>query len=338
MLLSDFDLPFDPSLVAARPAEPRDHARLLVMDRSVGTLAHYRVRDLPRLLRPGDLLVANDTKVLPARVPAKKRRTGAVAELLFVRDLGDRVWEVLARGRLRAGDVLEIHPDMQAVVLERGANRTTVRLHGPLSAGELFRSVGLMPLPPYIKRAPMKEDAEWYQTVFASVEGAVAAPTAGLHFTSELLEQLYGHGIGLARLTLHVGVGTFKPVTVERIEEHRMGTEYAEVTDGLVDTIRRTKEAGGRVVAVGTTAVRALETAAADGTLRSFRGETSLFITPGFRFRVVDALMTNFHLPRTTLLMLVAAFAGLDRLRHAYDQAVSARYRFYSYGDAMLIV
>ncbi len=338
MQLTDFDFPFDPSLVAVRPVEPRDHARLLVMNRSTGGLEHHYVCDLPRLLRAGDLLVVNDTKVLPARVPAKKRRTGGPVELLFVKDRGCGVWDVLVKGRLRPGDIIDITHETQATVLERSAAGTTVKLDSRQPAVELFRTVGLMPLPPYIKRAPTKDDREWYQTVFAAAEGAIAAPTAGLHFTPRLLQTLPQHQISLGRLTLHVGVGTFKPVTVDHIEKHRMAGEYVEVKGELVDTIQRTKAAGGRVVAVGTTVVRALETAAIDGTLKPFRGETSLFITPGFRFHVIDALLTNFHLPRTTLLMLVSAVAGLERLRHAYEEAVSTRYRFYSYGDAMAIL
>jgi S-adenosylmethionine:tRNA ribosyltransferase-isomerase len=223
-------------------------------------------------------------------------------------------------------------------VLSRDAGRTVVRIEGPLSTHEFFQMHGQMPLPPYIKRTPNDQDRDWYQTIFAHDEGAIAAPTAGLHFTEALLARLADRKIGLAKVTLHVGIGTFKPVTVDRIEDHRMGAEWVDVGMEAVSAIERTKKSGGRIVAVGTTVVRALETAAqAHGEVRSFQGETSLFITPGFAFHAVDALLTNFHLPQTTLLVLVSAFAGVDLLRQAYEEAVRARYWFYSYGDAMLI-
>jgi S-adenosylmethionine:tRNA ribosyltransferase-isomerase len=212
-----------------------------------------------------------------------------------------------------------------------------VEIESRRSAQEFFKDFGQMPLPPYIKRLPTDRDREWYQTVFAGEEGAIAAPTAGLHFTPQLLARFTERGIGIAKVTLHVGVATFKPVTVERIEEHQMGAEWVDVDDATVRTIARTKKAGNKVVAVGTTVVRALESAARQGALKAYQRETSLFITPGFSFRVTDALMTNFHLPKTTLLMLVSAFAGTDFLRRAYEEAVEQRYRFYSYGDAMYI-
>ena len=339
MRLSEFDFPFDPSLIAAHPCLPRDHARLLVLQPLDRSLTHRRIDELPDLLQPGDLLVVNNTKVLAARVLGRKRPSGAEVEILFVKDLGDAIWEVLIKGTFRPGQIIEMDAEASAVVVERGALRTTVRVESPIPLSEWLRQHGRMPLPPYLKRAPIDQDREWYQTVFAQHEGAIAAPTAGLHFTPELLTRLQQRGIGLATVTLHVGVGTFKPVTVDQIEDHRMGSEWVEVGAETVRTIQQVRAAGRHVVAVGTTVVRALETAArAEGQIRPYRGETEMFLTPGFPFKVVDALLTNFHLPRTTLLMLVAALAGTEFLRRAYAEAVHERYRFYSYGDAMLIL
>jgi S-adenosylmethionine:tRNA ribosyltransferase-isomerase len=339
MQLSEFDFPFDSSLIAAQPSLPRDHARLLVLQRLDRSLAHRRVDELPNLLRPGDLLVVNNTKVLAARVAGRKRSTGVEVEILFVKDLGDAVWEVLVKGTFRPGQIIEMGTEASAVVIERGAIRTTVRVESPIQFSEWLRQHGRMPLPPYLKRAPTDQDREWYQTLFALHEGAIAAPTAGLHFTPELLARLRQSGVGLTAVTLHVGVGTFKPVTVDRIEDHQMGAEWIEVGAEAVRSIEQARAAGGRIVSVGTTVVRALETAArSDGQIRPYCGETDIFMMPGFSFKVVDALLTNFHLPRTTLLMLVSALAGTELLRQAYADAVRERYRFYSYGDAMLIL
>ncbi len=339
MQLSEFDFPFDSSLIAAQPSLPRDHARLLVLQRLDRSLAHRRVDELPNLLRPGDLLVVNNTKVLAARVAGRKSSSGAEVEILFVKDLGDAIWEVLIKGTFRPGQIIEMGAEASAVVIERGAIRTTVRVESPIPFSEWLRQHGRMPLPPYLKRAPTDQDREWYQTLFALHEGAIAAPTAGLHFTPELLARLRQSGIGLTAVTLHVGVGTFKPVTVDRIEDHQMGAEWIEVGAEAVRSIEQVRAAGGRIVSVGTTVVRALETAArGDGRIRPYCGETDIFMTPGFSFKVVDALLTNFHLPRTTLLMLVSALAGTELLRQAYADAVRERYRFYSYGDAMLIL
>jgi S-adenosylmethionine:tRNA ribosyltransferase-isomerase len=339
MQLSAFDFPFDASLIATHPSLPRDRARLLVLQRASRSLAHHRVDELPELLHPGDLLVVNNTKVMAARVTGRKRPSGAEVEILFVKDLGDAVWEVLIKGTFRPGQILELGMEAVAVVVERSAIRTTVRVESPISVSEWLQQHGRMPLPPYIKRAPTDQDREWYQTMFAQHEGAIAAPTAGLHFTSELLARLRQRGVELRTVTLHVGVGTFKPVAVDRIEDHRMGAEWVEVGVETVRAIEQARTTERRIVAVGTTVVRALETAAAvDGQIRPYRGETEMFIVPGFSFKVVDALLTNFHLPRTTLLMLVSALAGTEFLRQAYAEAVRERYRFYSYGDAMLIL
>ncbi len=339
MQLSEFDFPFDPSLVASQPVMPRDQARLLVLDRRTHGFVHRRVADLPSLLNPGDLLVVNDTKVLAARVSGIKQSTGTPVEVLFVRDLGDNRWEIMVKGTFRIGQVIEFDQQSRATIVKRDATGTEVVVDSPQSVTRLFEARGVMPLPPYIKRAATQEDHQWYQTVFAKHEGAIAAPTAGLHLTEDLFQRLNASGINVATVTLHVGPGTFKPVTTERIEDHQMGAEAFTISEGTARVIQKTKQAGGRVVAVGTTVVRTLETVAKEKReIVPMSGESRLFIAPGFQFKVVDALMTNFHLPRTTLLMLVSAFAGIEPVRKAYEEAVKERYRFYSYGDAMLII
>lgn len=339
MQLSEFDFPFDASLIATHPSLPRDRARLLVLQRGDRSLAHRRVDELPELLQSGDLLVVNNTKVMAARVAGRKRPSGAEVDILFVKDLGDAIWEVLIKGTFRPGQILEMGAEAIAVVIERGSTRTIVRVESPIPWSEWLRQHGRMPLPPYMKRAPTDQDREWYQTMFAQHEGAIAAPTAGLHFTPELLARLRQRGVDLRTVTLHVGVGTFKPVTVDLVEDHRMGAEWVEVGAETASAIEQGRMRGRRIVAVGTTVVRALETAAqVDGRIRPYRGDTDMFLTPGFPFKVVDTLLTNFHLPRTTLLMLVSALAGTEFLRQAYAEAVRERYRFYSYGDAMLIL
>lgn len=338
MQLSEFNFPFDSSLIALEPVLPRDRAMLLVLTPSDRSLSHRRVADLPELLSPGDLLVVNDTKVRAARIVGRKRPSGKSVEILFVKPVAERDWEILMKGTWRAGQMIDIEGESKLTVLSREAGRTVVRIEGALPIPEFFQLYGRMPLPPYIKRLPTDQDRDWYQTVFAKDEGAIAAPTAGLHFTPALLARLANRNIEVAKVTLHVGIGTFKPVTVDRIEEHQMGAEWVDVGAETVRAIERTKQAGGKIVAVGTTVVRALESAAREqGDLRPYQGETRLFITPGFDFRVVDALVTNFHLPQTTLLMLVSAFAGVEFLREAYEEAVRTRYRLYSYGDAMFI-
>jgi S-adenosylmethionine:tRNA ribosyltransferase-isomerase len=339
MQLSEFDFPFDPSLVALQPVNPRDRARLLLLDRQTDRLMHRHVADLPALLRPGDLLVVNDTKVLAARVPGIKKPTGTPVEVLFVRDFGDDVWEIMVKGSFHVGQVIEFDHQSRATILQRNASGTRVKVESPGPIARLFDARGVMPLPPYIKRAATQEDHRWYQTVFAKHEGAIAAPTAGLHFTEDLFRRLREAAINVAAVTLHVGPGTFKPVTTERIEDHRMGGEVFHISEDTANAIAQTKRAGGRVVAIGTTVVRTLETVAKEkGEIVPMSGESRLFITPGFQFKVIDILMTNFHLPKTTLLMLVSAFAGVELVRAAYVEAVKERYRFYSYGDAMLIL
>lgn len=338
MQRSDYDFPFDPALIAVQPIIPRDRARLLVLDRKTQQFAHRQVADLPELMNPGDLLVVNDTKVLAARVSGIKRPTGTPVEVLFVKDLGKGRWEIMVKGTFRIGQVIEFDRHSRATIVKRDASGTEVMVESPDSVTRLFETQGAMPLPPYIKRAATPDDRRWYQTVFAKHEGAIAAPTAGLHFTEELFRRLVASGVKVATVTLHVGPGTFKPVTTERIEDHQMGAEAFSISEETADAIRQTKRAGGRVMAVGTTVVRALETVMKEkGMMVPTSGESRLFVTPGFQFKTVDGLMTNFHLPRTTLLMLVSAFAGTELIRRAYEEAVKERYRFYSYGDAMLI-
>ncbi len=342
MLLSEFDFPFDPALVADHPVEPRDQARLLVVPKGGGACAHHRVADLPQFLNPNDLIVVNDTKVIPARLSGRKRPGGGRLELVLVRPVRsdqagqpDR-WEVLCKGT-KPGQVIELDDGATATVVTQGADGTIVQFSSSVPA--LLEKIGHMPLPPYIKREPNEQDRTWYQTLFAREAGAIAAPTAGLHFTERLLAACKKQGVRMAEVTLHVGPATFRPVTAERIEEHRMGTEWAELSPQTATAINETRKAGGRVVAVGTTVTRTLEAAAStEGTVKPMSGEVGLFIVPGYRFQVVDALMTNFHLPKTTLLMLVSAFVGLEPLRAAYAEAVREKYRFYSYGDAMLIL
>jgi S-adenosylmethionine:tRNA ribosyltransferase-isomerase len=339
MQLSEFDFPFDPTLIALRPISPRDHARLLLLDRTTQQLVHRQVVDVPELLKPGDLLVVNDTKVLAARVPGIKKPTGTVVEVLFVKDLGEGRWEIMVKGSFKVGQVIEFDQQSRATIVKRDATGTEVLVESPAPITRLLEERGMMPLPPYIKRAPTEQDRVWYQTLFARHGGAIAAPTAGLHFTEELFRRLRQAAINVATVTLHVGPGTFKPVTTERVEDHQMGGEVFHVSEDTANAITQTKHVGGRVVAVGTTVVRTLETVMKEkGEMVPMSGESRLFIMPGFEFKIVDALMTNFHLPRTTLLMLVSAFAGIEPIRRAYEEAVSERYRFYSYGDAMLII
>jgi len=338
MQLSDFDFPFDSTLIAKSPNRPRDQARLLVVPRGGGALSDHRIIDLPGLLKPGDVVVVNDTKVLPVRLVGVKQPSGGKVEVVLVKARENHQWEVFIKGRVKVGQGISLSQDAQATVVERSRERTVIQIDVQGVWDSWLDRVGQMPLPPYIKREPTEEDREDYQTMFAKVKGAIAAPTAGLHFTPRLLQALEGQGIRLATITLHVGPGTFRPVTAPTIEEHRMDPEWYHIPQQTAETIREVRERGGRVVAVGTTVARSLEAAvSSSGEVISKEDETNLFITPGFQFRVVDTLLTNFHLPGTTLLMLIAAFAGLEQSKLAYNHAVKHRYRFYSYGDAMLI-
>jgi S-adenosylmethionine:tRNA ribosyltransferase-isomerase len=336
MRLSDFRYQLPPELIAQYPTERRGDSRLLYLDGADGRLEDRLFSELPQLLRPGDLLVFNDTRVVPARMFGHKQSGGQV-EILIERLLAtDRALaHVRASKAPRPGGIIRVGAVELVVV---GRQEDLFELHCPgIDLSVLMEREGHMPLPPYIQRPDGKQDAERYQTVYARRPGAVAAPTAGLHFDHEMLRQLAGIGVESTWVTLHVGAGTFQPVRTERLEEHVMHSEQVEVTEEVCARVAETRDRGGRVVAVGTTAVRSLESAAADGELQQFRGDTRLFIRPGYRFRCVDAMLTNFHLPESTLLMLVTAFGGYEPVMAAYRHAVEGRYRFFSYGDAMFI-
>jgi S-adenosylmethionine:tRNA ribosyltransferase-isomerase len=332
-----FDLP--PELIAQYPLRQRSDSRLLTLDSATGQFSDRWFRDLPGLLRPGDLLVFNDTRVIPARLFGRKA-SGGRFELLVERLLDERraLVQLRASKTPKSGGELRFDAGFTATVLGRHDDLFEIRLDGDKPLLALLEQQGRIPLPPYITREPTGEDQERYQTVYACQPGAVAAPTAGLHFDQTVLDQLAERGIEQTFITLHVGAGTFQPLRVERLEEHRMHAEWIEVSAAVCQQIQVTRARGGRVVAVGTTVVRALETAAGrDNIPQPWHGETRIFIYPGYRFRSVDALVTNFHLPESTLLMLVAAFAGREHVLNAYRHAVEQRYRFFSYGDAMLI-
>jgi S-adenosylmethionine:tRNA ribosyltransferase-isomerase len=339
--LFDFDLP--PHLIAQHPAPERERSRLLVLRRAEGTIAHQHFADLPALLNPGDLLILNDTRVLPARLLGRREKTGGKWEGLFLRQHPDGLWEMLCqtRGRLTEGETIAVEPGPLRLQLEtklsRGGWLVRPSVAGP--AAPLLQQHGHMPLPPYIRKGRANDqDRVRYQTVYARHAGAVAAPTAGLHFSDDVFARLEQRGIERAFVTLHVGWGTFQPLPEGDFRQHRMHTEWGALPDTTMQAIEHCRGRRGRVVAVGTTSVRVLETVAAAGSLRPWSGETDIFIYPPYHFQAVDALVTNFHLPRTTLLLLVSAFAGVDLLRTAYETAIAAGYRFYSYGDAMLIL
>jgi S-adenosylmethionine:tRNA ribosyltransferase-isomerase len=343
MRVAEFDYGLPRELIAQHPLPRRGDSRMMVVERSAGRFSHRTFSDLPGFFAAGDLLVLNDTKVIPARAWGEK--DGAGIEFLFVREVGPGLWETLCRParKLRPGDRVRFAPGFEAFVEEAGEDgRRVLRFERPDVRAELDR-IGYAPLPPYIKRRrgdarQRAEDLERYQTVFARNEGAVAAPTAGLHFTAGALDRLRAHDVAVRRVTLEVGLATFQPVRAERVADHRMLEEWYAVSPTAAHDVNAAKAEGRPVTAVGTTVVRALESARQDGGVRSGRRSTSLFIHPGFEFRVVDRLLTNFHLPQSTLLMLVAAFAGHELVMEAYREAVRERYRFFSYGDCMLVL
>ena len=339
MKKSDFHFDLPQRLIAQAPLAERSASRMLVLDVPAGRWTDSRVRALPGILREGDLLVFNDTRVLPARLFGRKPTGGAV-EILIERVTGAHEARALLRVSKKPapGSHVELEDGTRVRVLGREDDLFVLRFETDEPLEQVLLRVGHMPLPPYIERSDSAEDAERYQTVYAREPGAVAAPTAGLHFDQALLDALAARGVDSGYVTLHVGAGTFQPMRAERVEDHHMHREWLNVGAGLVDKIRRTRAAGGRVVAVGTTVVRALESATVDGELRPFAGETQIFIFPGYRITSVDALLTNFHLPESTLLMLVSAMAGREFMLDAYRHAVQAEYRFFSYGDAMLIL
>ena len=338
--LFDFDLP--PENIALRPARPRDAARLLLVPGSAGALGDFHVRDLPELLRAGDVLVFNDTRVIPAQLEGRRGEAKIGATLHKRIDL--RRWQAFIRNakRLRTNDVVDFGQGVTALAEERLPDGSWVlAFQGDEPVELLLERAGRMPLPPYIagKRPTDEADRQDYQTMFAQKEGAVAAPTAALHFTPELLQRLSERGIGHETLTLHVGAGTFLPVKADETADHQMHAEWGRIDAATAERLNKARASGGRVIAVGTTSLRLLESATGeDKVIRPFEGDTAIFITPGYTFRAIDGLMTNFHLPRSTLFMLVSALMGLDRMQSAYAHAISEEYRFYSYGDASLLV
>lgn len=340
MLVSDFDFDLPRELIAISPAEPRDSARLI--DSSSGVIKDSIISQLPEILKEGDILVFNDTKVIPARLYGK--RGDAKVEVTLHKMVAEGVWQVFARPakKLNIGDIFKISEDFSAIVKDKDGGEVTLEFS---AKGEEFYNklalYGVPPLPPYIARdsGVRKDDVDNYQTIYAKNRGAVAAPTAGLHFTDELLQKIKAKGVHTAFVTLHVGAGTFLPVKVEDTKDHKMHSEYCILSTETAELINSAKAKGGRVIAVGTTSLRLLESVASeDGKLRKFEGETDIFITPGYRFKITDAMLTNFHLPKSTLFMLVSAFHGYERMKEIYRHAIENKYRFYSYGDACFLV
>ena len=342
MKTSDFDFYLPEELIAQHPLERRDASRLLALDKETGAVSHHHFYDLPQFLRPGDCLVLNNSRVLPARLIGHRLPGGGACEVLLLTDKGDGLWECLVRpGR-------KLKPGAQVVFGD--GSRLTATVEAEASGGnrlvpfhyegiflEVLEELGKMPLPPYIKEE--LQDSERYQTVYSKINGSAAAPTAGLHFTPELLKQVEDMGVKLCYVTLHVGLGTFRPVKAEDIAEHEMHSEYCMISADVARTINETRKNGGRVICVGTTSCRTIESfAAEDGTLKESAGWTNIFIYPGYRFKVLDGLITNFHLPESTLIMLVSALAGREHVLAAYEEAVRERYRFFSFGDAMIIL
>jgi len=363
MDLNDFDYLLPEELIAQRPRPRRGQSRLLVLHRPDGRIEHRQFADLPEYLQPGDILVINETRVIPARLRGQRQDTGGKVEILLVRDHGEERWQFLVKPSRRARSGIEFSFGDGRLICEVeervGPGEWTGRFRSRENPDEVLRALGQVPLPPYIRRPPEEDDRRRYQTVYARQDGAVAAPTAGLHFTRELLKKISGRGIEIVPILLHVGPGTFRPVKVSDIARHRMEAEFYRISQASAATINRAREEGRRIVVVGTTAVRALEscaagkragsgsavpdgggsgTGAAEGRLAPGEGWTDLFIHPPFSFRMTDALITNFHLPRSTLLMLVSSLAGRDLILRAYREAVVERYLFYSYGDAMIIL
>jgi len=348
---SDFDYELPQSLIAQTPIEPRDASRMMVLDRRTGTIEHQHFRDILDYLQPGDVLVCNESRVIPARLYGRKVPSGGKVELLLIAKRGENLWEALVRGRkVKAGTRIEIEDRGQGmgdkelspvpyvaaeVVGETEAGGRLIRFDSPIES--LLDDLGVTPLPPYIHE-PLS-DAERYQTIYARIRGSVAAPTAGLHFTPVLIDKIGQKGVEFAFVVLHIGLDTFRPIKEEEVEDHRIHTEYCQLPLEVADQLNRARAEGRRIIAVGTTSVRVLETAAQAGKhLDPYSGWTDLFIYPGHQFRAVDVLLTNFHLPRSTLLLLVAAFAGKDTIDRAYQEAIRGEYRFYSFGDCMLIL
>ena len=344
MHINDFDYFLPEELIAQHPADKRDESRLLVIDRRTGNLAHKHFYDILDYLNPGDCLVMNNSKVIPARLFGTKEKTGAKVEFLLTKRMEGDKWEAMVRPgkRLHVGDRVSFADDgsLSAEIIEHGEGGTRiVQFEYEGDFLNLLDHIGKIPLPPYIERESDEEDKERYQTVYCREEGSVAAPTAGLHFTEELIEKVKVKGVKIAFVTLHVGIGTFRPVKCDIIEEHKMHFEEYEIDEENAAIINNTKKAGGRIISVGTTSTRTVESAAsADGTVIAGRGNTDIFIYPGYYFKVIDSLVTNFHLPKSTLLMLISALYNRENILHVYREAVEQKYRFFSYGDAMLII
>ena len=339
MLVSDYDYDLPKELIAQDPLEDRSSSRLLVLNKNTGEFSHHHFKDIKEYLRPGDCLVINDTKVIPARLYGRKEETGAAIEVLLLKRLTGDEWECLVRPgkKLRPGTRVEFGDGkLKGTItgmLEEGNRKIAFEYDGIFE--EILDELGQMPLPPYITHE--LKDKNMYQTVYAKYEGSAAAPTAGLHFTKELLEEIKAMGVEIATVTLHVGLGTFRPVKVDRIEDHHMHSEYYIVEPEQAEKINRAKREGHRIISVGTTSCRTLESAAKDGFVAAGSGNTEIFIYPGYEFKIIDCLITNFHLPQSTLLMLVSALAGRDNIMAAYKEAVKEKYRFFSFGDAMFI-
>ncbi len=338
MRTTDFDFYLPDELIAQFPTPERSASRLLRLDGKSGQLSDYGFRNLPEFLQPNDLLILNDTRVIKARLTGEKASGGKI-EIMVERllDTHRLLAQIRASRSPKPGSLLRIADAFDAEVMTRQDDLFLLEIRGPTPAIELIDQYGSLPLPPYISHKADGHDEERYQTVFAREPGAVAAPTAGLHFDDAMMDRLQAAGIAIAYVTLHVGAGTFQPVRVDNIHEHKMHSELYSVSQATVDAIQHAQAKGGKVTAVGTTALRALESAARSGELQGGSGETDIFITPGYRFQVVERLLTNFHLPKSTLLMLVSAFAGTENIKNAYQHAIEAKYRFFSYGDAMLI-
>ncbi len=342
MRIEEFDYHLPKSLIAQYPSSQRGESRLMVLHRSCGKIEHRVYRDISNYFAPGDLLVVNNTRVLPARLVGRKE-TGGRCELLFIPSWNGAKgeWEVLIRDsrKLKEGARVEFGPGIYGEVREVKEGRGKVRLFGHGEMMDLLQEMGHIPLPPYVKRNDEPLDRDRYQTIFAERDGSIAAPTAGLHFTEPTLQAVKEKGASTASITLHIGIGTFTPVKAKQVEDHTMEAEWVEIPEETAREVERTKKRGGRVIAAGTTTTRALESfSMEEGSVRPGKGMTSLFIYPPYRFEVIDGLITNFHLPKSTLIMLVSAFAGKDFLMEAYQEAIDENYRFYSYGDAMLIL
>lgn len=342
MKLSDYNYSLPQELIAQMPLLEREKAKLLVVERKENKIEHRTFLDLLSEISPGDLLVLNDTKVIPARLSGKKE-TGGKAEILLLHRLEKNIYEALAKPRIRAGATIFFNEKIKAKILEKRNGKYKIEFFYPGKIEKILEEIGKIPLPPYIKRKPLPLDSEYYQTVYSKIpsdgrDGAIAAPTAGLHFTDEFLEKVKEKGANIASVTLDIGWSTFKPVREEEIEKHQIGKEYFELSESTAELINKTKKKGKKIIAVGTTSVRVLETTANDAYVKPQKGWTSLYIYPGYKFKITDVLLTNFHLPSTTLFLLVSAFAGGELIQNAYQEAMARKYRFASYGDAMLIL